>query len=178
MTLGRLLLLFTVVPLGELLILVEIGERIGAGPTVLIVLATGVLGAWLARREGTRSLRVIQERLSAGSLPARELFHGLLILLAGAFLVTPGVVTDAVGFTLLIRPARDRIIDALRRRLEDRMARGQGGYGEWADGEGVYFSFGSMRGGTADSTSDDGGREGQSGRTRERKDEGGRVIEI
>lgn len=142
MTTGRLLLLFTAVPLVELLLLVEIGERIGAGATVLLVLATGVAGAWLARREGTRSFRQIQASLSRGSLPARELFHGLLILVAGAFLVTPGVLTDAVGFALLVRPARDRIISALRSRLERRIARGGGAWSAGSSGRGIFFSFG------------------------------------
>lgn len=172
MTFGRLLLLFTLVPLGELFLLVEIGERIGVGPTILLVIATGVLGASLARREGTRSLRAIQERLSSGTLPARELFHGLMILLAGAFLVTPGVVTDVVGFGLLVRPLRDRIIDAVRTRLEDRIARGEAG---WSAGRGVHFTFGSGfedGGGFGERTGDE--EDGQ-----ETDDPGrGRVIEI
>lgn len=153
MTLGRLLLLFTVVPLGELLVLVEIGQRIGAGATVLLVLATGVLGAWLARREGARSVRQIQAELSSGSVPARELFHGLLILLAGAFLVTPGVLTDLVGFVLLVRPARTRVIAWLRSYLEGRIVRGGG---SWSASRGVFFTFGTGTG----SEHDGGRREG------------------
>lgn len=165
---GRLLLLFTAVPLVELLLLVEIGERIGAGPTVLLVLATGVVGAWLARREGTRSLRQIQTSLAEGSLPARELFHGLLILLAGAFLVTPGILTDVVGFTLLVRPARGRIIAALRSRLEDRISRGEGGWSTGSRGGGIFFSFGS----SGDGTDTDGARGSSESGDR------GRVIEM
>jgi UPF0716 protein FxsA len=177
---GRLLLLFTVVPLVELLLLVEIGGRIGAGPTILLVLATGVVGAGLARREGTRSFRQIQASLARGSLPARELFHGLLSLLAGAFLVTPGVPTDLLGFTLLVRPARDRVILALRSRLEERITRQDGGWSGGSAGRGVFFSFGT-------GTSDEGGPEDGTGPTgpdghggqRPRDDgERGRVIEM
>lgn len=176
MTTGRLLLLFTAVPLAELLLLVEIGERIGAGPTVLLVLATGVVGAWLARREGTRSFRQIQVSLSRGSLPARELFHGLLILMAGAFLVTPGVLTDALGFALLVRPARDRIIAALRSRLERRMARGGAGWSAGSSGRGIFFSFGA--GPVGESGPGDGGDAGDGGRGSRDGGEPGRVIEM
>lgn len=170
----RLFLLFTLVPLVELAILVEIGQHIGVGPTVGLVMLTGALGAWLARREGSRSVGEIRRGLAAGRLPAREVFHGLMILVAGAFLVTPGVLTDAVGFLMLVRPLRERVIDLARGRLERRM-RSSGGsihfeHGvSWTSG-----SPGSSRGdGSRDRSRDAGGGE-ENGTT----DSGGRVIEM
>jgi UPF0716 protein FxsA len=116
--LGRLLLLFTVVPIVELLLLIEIGGWIGMGPTVSLVLATGVAGAWLARREGVRSWSAVQSELAEGRVPGVQLLHALLVVIAGAFLVTPGVLTDVVGLGLLVRPVRDAAIRGLRARLE------------------------------------------------------------
>lgn len=110
----RLLLLFTLVPIAELMVLIELGEAIGLGPTLLLVFATGVVGAWLARREGARSWLRVRRELAQGQLPADSLLHGLMILVSGAFLVTPGVLTDAVGFLLLIRPVRAKLVAAIR----------------------------------------------------------------
>jgi UPF0716 protein FxsA len=102
----RLLLLFTVVPLVELFLLVKLGTVIGIGPTVLIVICTGVLGAWLARWQGLGVLRRVSDDLAQGRLPADALIDGLLILIAGAVLLTPGLITDALGFLLLVPQGR------------------------------------------------------------------------
>jgi UPF0716 protein FxsA len=102
----RLLLLFTIVPLVELYILVKLGGVIGVWATVAIVIGTGVLGAWLARQQGLGVLRRVQEELAAGQLPADALIDGLLILIAGAVLLTPGLLTDTLGFVLLVPPGR------------------------------------------------------------------------
>lgn len=122
--LGRLFLLFTLVPLAELALLIEVGERIGAGPTVALVLVTGIVGAWLARREGTRSWRTVRRELAAGTLPAEELLGTALVVLSGAFLVTPGILTDVVGLLLLARPVRGRIAGRIRRSLQARLEEG------------------------------------------------------
>jgi len=102
----RLLLLFTIVPLLELFILIKLGGVIGVGPTVAIVIGTGMLGAWLARHQGLGVLRRVGAELDQGRLPAEALLDGLLILIAGALLLTPGLITDALGFTLLAPPGR------------------------------------------------------------------------
>ena len=115
----RLLLLFTIVPLIELFVLVKLGTVIGVGPTVLIVICTGVLGAWLARWQGLGVLRRVSEDLSAGRLPADALIDGLLILIAGAVLLTPGLITDAIGFFLLVPQGRA----VVRRTVADRLQR-------------------------------------------------------
>lgn len=123
--LGRLFLLFTLVPLVELALLIRLGEWIGLGPTVALVLVTGAVGAGLARREGLRSWTRVREELSRGRVPGEELVHALLLVVAGALLVTPGVLTDAVGLVLLLRPARSRLFRALRSRFADRIRAGQ-----------------------------------------------------
>ena len=123
--LGRLFLLFTLVPLVELVLLIEVGERIGLGPTVLLVILTGVAGASLARREGARTWREVRRELGRGRIPGRELLSALLVLLAGALLVTPGVLTDAAGLLVLLRPARGRLVELLRGRLTEKMEAGE-----------------------------------------------------
>lgn len=125
----RLFLLFTLVPLAELFLLLRIGALVGLGPTLLLVIATGFAGAWLARREGLRSWGAVQSELSAGRLPAEELFHSLLILVAGVVLVTPGVLTDLAGLLLLVRPLRSGLIGRMRRGLERRVASGEAAWG-------------------------------------------------
>lgn len=114
----RLLLLFTLVPLIELYVLLRIGSRLGVAPTILLVVVTGVVGAQLARREGVRTLRQIQAQLQRGLMPTEGLVDGALILAAGLLLVTPGVLTDAVGFGLLFPLTRAALRQYVRRRLE------------------------------------------------------------
>ena len=117
----RLLLLFTTVPLVELAVLLWIGRHIGVLPTVLLIFLTGVLGATLARHQGLTAWQRLQAALAAGRLPGRELVEGFLILLAGAVLLTPGVLTDAAGFLLLVPPVRRWIVRQARARLQGRM---------------------------------------------------------
>jgi UPF0716 protein FxsA len=117
----RLLVLFTLVPLVELFLLIQVGRVIGLWPTIGIVIATGALGAWLARFQGLRVLWTIRENLAQGTMPTTALLDGALILAAGAVLLTPGLITDAIGFFLLI-PAgralvRKLLVDAFHRHL-------------------------------------------------------------
>lgn len=119
--LPRLILLFTAVPFLELALLIWIGREIGLLPTVVLVLLTGVAGAALARQQGLATWRRFERALSAGRLPGRELLEGFFILLAAAFLLTPGVLTDAVGFALLVPAVRGAVADRVRARLEVRL---------------------------------------------------------
>lgn len=109
----RLLLLFTLIPLIELVILVNIAEHTSLWFTLALIIVTGIVGAALARHEGWRCVQTIRDRMGRGELPADSLFDGLLILIAGALLITPGILTDVTGFSLLI-PGIRRVI---RRRL-------------------------------------------------------------
>ena len=120
----RLFLLFTIVPLLELMLLLRIGALIGLWPTIAIVIGTGFAGAWLARREGSRSWRAVQAELAGGQIPGEELLHGLFVMIAAIVLVTPGVLTDLAGLVLLVRPVRRRLIAGLRKRFESRLVPG------------------------------------------------------
>jgi UPF0716 protein FxsA len=115
---GRLLLLFILVPTVELMLLIEIGSRIGTFPTLGLIVVTGVVGATLARHEGLQVLRRIQAELAQGQLPAGALVDGMIILIAGALLITPGVLTDALGFLCLVPGCRHIVKEVVRRRLE------------------------------------------------------------
>ena len=93
----RLLLLFTIVPLVELYLLIRLGTYIGAADTVAIVIGTGVVGGLLARSQGLAVVHRIRTELNQGRVPAESLFDGLLILISGAMLITPGLLTDGLG---------------------------------------------------------------------------------
>lgn len=116
------LALFVGVPLAEMALLIWAGSRLGIGTTLGIVILTGILGASLVKRQGMSVWYSAQERLAAGSLPTRELVHGAMLLVAGAFLLTPGFITDATGFLLLVPQVREW----LRRRFGDRWSRRYG----------------------------------------------------
>lgn len=105
----RLILLFVVVPAIELMLLIEIGQVIGTLPTFGLILVTGLAGSALARTQGLSVWRKFQARLSAGRMPGDELIDGLIILVSGALLLTPGVLTDIVGLAGLI-PLTRRLI--------------------------------------------------------------------
>ncbi len=105
----KLLLLFILVPALELALLIEIGSHLGTGWTLLLLALTGSLGAFLARRQGLSALRAAQEQMQRGELPAGPILDGILILVAGVLLITPGVLTDAFGFLLLFKSIRARI---------------------------------------------------------------------
>jgi UPF0716 protein FxsA len=122
--LGRLILLFTVVPLVELFILIKIGGQIGAFNIVLLVVMTAVLGVLLARLEGLRTLQQIQSSLSQGRIPAEELIDGVLIFAGGILLITPGVLTDLFALVLLFPYTRMHFKRWLRRRFDRMFASG------------------------------------------------------
>lgn len=109
-----LLLLFVFVPLIELYLLIRIGAAIGLLVTIGIVIFTGILGATLARREGLKTIRAIQDSLHAGRMPTDSVIDGLLILIAGGVLLTPGFLTDALGFSLLIPSLRASFREAIK----------------------------------------------------------------
>jgi UPF0716 protein FxsA len=116
-----LFILFTMVPLFELMLLIRIGQLFGILPTIGLVLFTGIVGAWLARREGWRTWASINHELAAGRLPGNQMIEALMILVAGVLLITPGVMTDGVGFALLIPPVRMLLRDHLKRRFRTRV---------------------------------------------------------
>jgi UPF0716 protein FxsA len=104
--LALLATLFVVLPVAELALLLRVGRTLGFWPTLGLVLFTGVLGAALARREGTRTLGALRSEVARGGLPGRAILDGASILVGGALLLTPGFLTDALGFALLFPPTR------------------------------------------------------------------------
>ena len=99
------------VPLAELYVLIEVGRSVGAGTTIALVILTAVLGAWLLRWQGLSTLARAQKSLNAGELPATELIEGVILLVTGLMLLTPGFITDALGFLLLLPAVRQRAPD-------------------------------------------------------------------
>ena len=118
---GRLLLLFIIVPLLEIMLLATLGARIGFPATLGIIVVTAILGASLARAQGLRTLQRLREALARGRLPHAEVMDGLMILIAGAVLLTPGFLTDAAGFLLLVPPVRARVRQSLEKALKGRI---------------------------------------------------------
>ncbi len=101
-----LFLLFLIIPMVEIYLLIQVGSVIGALPTVFLVVFTAVLGALLLRYQGLITLQNFQSAMGQGKLPALEMLEGMVLLVAGALLLTPGFFTDAIGFAGLIAPLR------------------------------------------------------------------------
>ncbi|MDF1763825.1 MAG: FxsA family protein, partial [Oleibacter sp.] len=104
-----LLLIFIVIPMIELVLLIKVGSTIGILPTLGLILLTAFIGVNLLRRQGMATLMRARQNMEQGKLPAQELAEGFLLALAGALLLTPGFVTDAIGFTLLVPSMRKRL---------------------------------------------------------------------
>jgi UPF0716 protein FxsA len=127
--------LFLVVPIVELFVLIRVGGAIGVGNTILTVLLVSVVGAWLVKREGLKTLRRIQEQLNNATLPADDVIDGGLIMFAGALMLTPGFVTDLVAIALLIPPVRSTVRRSLKKRFGHKFSvatattAGSGGFG-------------------------------------------------
>lgn len=120
-----MILLFTLLPALELAILIKVGGHIGAINTMMIIIATGVTGAYLARFQGFLVLNRIQSSLNQGIMPSTELMDGLMILVGGILLLTPGFVTDTLGLLLLIPFTRNIIKFLVKNKFEAMLKNGQ-----------------------------------------------------
>lgn len=120
----RLILLFLLTPAVELALLIQVDQLIGFWPTVGLILVTGIVGSHLARREGLSTWGRLNNRLQAGDLPGTELADGIIILVAGALLITPGILTDVFGFLGLIPFTRAYLRRFVMRWFQKRMERG------------------------------------------------------
>jgi UPF0716 protein FxsA len=127
MPLLALLALFVLVPLVELYVILKVGDAIGAVWTILLLAADSLLGSLLLRSQGRSVWRRFNEAMGQGRMPHREVLDGVLVVFGGAFLITPGFITDVVGLLLLLPPSRALIrrllVRRLGRRLELRVAR-------------------------------------------------------
>lgn len=111
---------FLVTPIVEIALFITVGDRIGLGPTLAVVILTALLGASLVSRQGHAELSALQASVAQGVVPTKELAHGAMILVAGALLLTPGFLTDAIGFSLLV----PRVREVVRRWFAGRYGRG------------------------------------------------------
>lgn len=117
-----LLIAFLVVPILEIYVIIQVGELIGGWPTVALLLAESLLGAWIVRREGRRAWRALRQTFAGGALPDRELADAGLVLAGGVLLLTPGFVTDAVGFLFVLPFTRPLVRRLAARYVAHRMA--------------------------------------------------------
>lgn len=115
---GKLFLLFALVPVVEIYVLVSVGGVIGVWPTIFLVILTALGGAWLARLQGLAVLLRIRENLAQGFMPAEELLDGVLIFLAGMALLAPGLLTDLAGLLILFPATRNLFKIWLRRKFD------------------------------------------------------------
>jgi UPF0716 protein FxsA len=119
-----LVLLFVVGPLVELYVIIQVSHVIGGWETIGLLVVESIIGGWLMKAQGRGALTRIQRSLADGRMPTRELVDGALIVFAGALMLTPGFVTDVLGFVLLIPPTRAVVRAALMRRFRDRLGSG------------------------------------------------------
>lgn len=122
---GYLILLFTIVPIAELALLIKVGQYIGLGYTLGIVIFTGVVGAYLAKMQGMLTLRRIEREINQGIMPADRLLDGLLILSSGILLLTPGFITDLIGFMGLAPWTRNLFKRWLKRKIREMINQGR-----------------------------------------------------
>ncbi len=116
-----LVILFLVVPIVELYVIVQVAGGIGVLETIGLLIVVSIVGAWLVKHQGLSVLRQIQQRIRQGQMPTAQLVDGGLILFAGALMLTPGFVTDAVGVLLLLPPTRIMARGALMRAFRGRV---------------------------------------------------------
>lgn len=103
-------ILFVVMPILEIALIMQVGALLGVAPTVALIIITAVIGTFLLRREGVATLFRAREKMNSGEMPAHEMAEGIMLAFAGALLLTPGFVTDVIGFSLLSRAIRKALI--------------------------------------------------------------------
>ena len=116
-----LFILFVVVPILELLVIIQVGQSVGAWNTVILLVVDSLVGAWLVKHQGIGLLKKSQDRLRKGELPSDEIFSGVTVLFAGALMLTPGFLTDLVGLLLLVPPIRAVVLMIVRRKFRSRI---------------------------------------------------------
>jgi len=117
---GVLVVLFLLVPLAELYVIIQVGQAFGALTTIGLLIVVSAVGAWLVKREGMSVWRRFQRQVQAGAVPGREIADGVMILFAGALLMSPGFLTDLLGIALLLPPVRAVVRAALMKRAAQR----------------------------------------------------------
>lgn len=118
----KLFLIFVLIPVIELSLLIKVGSIIGTMNTIVIIILTAVIGAYMVRLEGLGVMYRIQKNMLEGVFPAEELINGMMILIAGALLLTPGFFTDAIGFLMVFPASRNVIKKIVRTYIEKKMS--------------------------------------------------------
>ena len=117
---GVLVLLFLVVPLAELYVIIQVGQAFGALNTIALLIVISAVGAWLVKREGMSVWKRFQRQVQSGAVPGKEIADGVMILFAGALLMSPGFLTDLLGIALLLPPVRAVIRGVLMKQAAKR----------------------------------------------------------
>lgn len=112
-----LFLFFVIVPIIEITVLMHVGELLGAWPTIAIVIFTAWLGAKYVRQQGIATLQSVQTKIAQGEMPSSEIITGIMLLIAGVLLVTPGFVTDVFGLSLLVPAVREALMKSVQQHL-------------------------------------------------------------
>ncbi len=134
--------LFLLVPIIEIYFLMKVGDVIGFFPTAFLVVLTAVIGAWLLRQQGLATLARFQQNLSQGKLPAQEMIEGILLAVGGALLMTPGFVTDTIGFLCLLPFSRKYIASVIMKNSAAKASAKMGGFsqgGQWQQSDSDVF---------------------------------------
>jgi UPF0716 protein FxsA len=127
---SRLLLLFIIVPVTEVIIYIKLGQVIGLWATLAMIFGTGIAGAFLARTQGFQIIRQVRYEMAQGRIPGNEVMEGMLVLAGGLLLLTPGLLTDTAGFLLLLPQTRKIIRELLKKKIR-----------KWIDNGQIYFYF-------------------------------------
>ncbi|WP_166424471.1 FxsA family protein [Paraglaciecola sp. 20A4] len=126
---GKLFLLFVLIPIVEISLLISVGEQIGGWNTVAIVIATALIGSYIVRQQGLTTLINAQQKMQQGVAPGQEVAEGLLLVIAGVMLVTPGFITDIIGFLFCLPMTRPLIAKGLLAKLSMQVVgQTQGGF--------------------------------------------------
>lgn len=113
--------LFIVIPFTELMILLKVGEAWGVFPTLALIITTAMVGYQLFKRQGVATWQRVNQKLAQGELPSKEMADGIVILLAGALMITPGLITDSIGLFCLIPVTRKLVLSVIMRRFKDKV---------------------------------------------------------
>ncbi|SFB77852.1 FxsA family protein [Pseudoalteromonas denitrificans] len=123
-----LLLIFIIIPIIEIALLIQVSDIIGGWSTVALVIITALIGAKLVKQQGTDALKNVQSQMAQGQMPAQDLFSGLCVIIAGVLLVTPGIMTDVIGFILLTPAIRNKMAAGLIKHAHMRTSAGTQGF--------------------------------------------------
>lgn len=146
---GSLFLLFTLVPALELYLLFQVGGVIGGFNTIMLIIVTGIVGAALAKSQGLSILNRIQTEMQKGELPGDQIIQGLMVFAGGLLLLTPGFMTDIIGFSLVAPGTRHLLIVLVKKMLEKSIQSGNVHFSTFGRAGGFQYTYSSSSATTA-----------------------------